>query len=528
MKFLPFTLSTLLCLASLQAELPSWDAAAQTVVVYNSEFPDSLALAQEYAKGRGIPEQRLVGLPLPNREIISREEFSKRLVTPLAQLFVNQGWFKTKVSMVKELVSGQQREMLAVQEQSVRVLVLMRGVPLKIQRVGDKPSPSKEDEASVDAELACLGLPVQGLIGGVPNPYYGKKQRFSQYGGPAGMLLVGRLDAPSTETVRRMMADSLAAEKNGLLGRAVIDLALKTGAYEEGENWLRRSAVSFRSHGIPVVVDRKADVLPAHWPLPDTALYFGWYTGDITGALADGRFRFVPGAVACHLHSFSASTLRTGEKHWCGPLLEHGAAATMGNVWEPYLSFTVHFDHFNDLLLEGYTLGEAAWAASPALSWMNVVVGDPLYRPYAVQSMGQERSRDYALYRGLVQRHAQTGNSAALKEDLLKLATTRKNGHLIELLALLADVESKGDEAVSLLEHAGSLYSQPQDQLRSLLYQAELLLREGNPAAQQRALALVDKATTEHQDQNSPDAPAHAEYQLLKGMRPPALLEKKP
>jgi hypothetical protein len=30
----------------------------------------------------------------------------------------------------------------------------------------------------------------------------------------------------------------------------------------------------------------------------------------------------------------------------------------------------------------GYTFGEAAWAAQPVLSWQTTVIGDPLYRPF--------------------------------------------------------------------------------------------------------------------------------------------------
>ncbi len=84
-----------------------------------------------------------------------------------------------------------------------------------------------------------------------------------------------------------------------------------------------------------------------------------------------------------HLHSFSASTLRNVAAGWCGPILEHGAAATVGNVYEPYLTLTSHLDVLTARLLDGYTFAEAAYSSLVALSWMNVSLGDPLYRPYA-------------------------------------------------------------------------------------------------------------------------------------------------
>jgi len=51
---------------------------------------------------------------------------------------------------------------------------------------------------------------------------------------------------------------------------------------------------------------------------------------------------------------------------------------TLGNVYEPYLQMTHHFDIFQTRLLAGHTVVEAAYMALPVLSWQNVVLGDPL------------------------------------------------------------------------------------------------------------------------------------------------------
>src|SRR5207253_3509638 len=93
-------------------------------------------------------------------------------------------------------------------------------------------------------------------------------------------------------------------------------------------------------------------------------------------------FRFVPGAIAVHIHSFSANTLRDPNANWVGPLVSHGAAASVGNVYEPYLQLTAHLNILNDRLLHGFTFAESAYSSIEALSWMSVMVGDPLYRPY--------------------------------------------------------------------------------------------------------------------------------------------------
>ena len=54
----------------------------------------------------------------------------------------------------------------------------------------------------------------------------------------------------------------------------------------------------------------------------------------------------------------------------------------MGCVYEPYLAATPNIAFFLQAFGNGYTFGEAAWAAQPALSWQTTVIGDPLYCPF--------------------------------------------------------------------------------------------------------------------------------------------------
>ena len=113
------------------------------------------------------------------------------------------------------------------------------------------------------------------------------------------------------------------------------------------------------------------------------AIYAGWYDGNVSGPFALPKVEFMPGAFAYHLHSFSASTMRCEERNWCGPLLAKGATCTMGCVYEPYLSGTPNIAAFlARWMANGFTFGEAAWAAQPVLSWQTTVIGDPLYRPF--------------------------------------------------------------------------------------------------------------------------------------------------
>ena len=40
------------------------------------------------------------------------------------------------------------------------------------------------------------------------------------------------------------------------------------------------------------------------------AYYLGWYSGSVEGPISRADFQFLPGAVAVHIHSFSAGSLR--------------------------------------------------------------------------------------------------------------------------------------------------------------------------------------------------------------------------
>ena len=44
--------------------------------------------------------------------------------------------------------------------------------------------------------------------------------------------------------------------------------------------------------------------------MTDCALYYGWYAEKIAGPFVQSDFKFARGALAVHIHSFSASTLR--------------------------------------------------------------------------------------------------------------------------------------------------------------------------------------------------------------------------
>ena len=490
------SLALLLC-GRTELRAADWNPSRETLVIFNSSSASSTSLAKVYAGLREIPEDRLIGLPLSLGETITREEFDSSLREPLRRLFEERKWWEIEMRDVFDPKGQRYAQTPQVVKQSIRVFVLMRGVPLRVKRsVPENSGPENADEASVDSELTALGLSSRKLQGAVENNYYQSERRFPEHEKALGQIIVGRLDAADDATVRRMMLDTIKAEQEGLWGRAVIDFGLMDAGYEEGEQWLGRSVAAFREAGIPVFTDRYKEVLGDAWPLPDTILYYGWYTDTCKGALASPEFRFRPGAIACHLHSLSAATLRDPRARWCAPLLDHGAAATFGNVWEPYLTLTVHFDLLNARLLDGFTLGEAAWAATPGLSWMNVVIGDPLYRPFAkprVMMSAESADLDYALYHDIALRFL-PDDGKKFRQELLRIAEDKESPRLLELASLISAMDGNYGQASDFLQHAAALYLDPEDKLRCGLYDAELARRSGDA---KESLNLVKRIVEE-------------------------------
>ncbi len=63
-------------------------------------------------------------------------------------------------------------------------------------------------------------------------------------------------------------------------------------------------------------------------------------------------------------------------KLWCKNLLEHGAAATLGPVAEPYtIGFPKPAEFFGTLVTGEYTLVECYWRTERFASWMTVLSG---------------------------------------------------------------------------------------------------------------------------------------------------------
>lgn len=375
----------------------------RVVVVANADDPESLDVAAHYMRARGVPAENLVALPMPRAETVSWAEFSEKIFSPLRRELTRRGLID---GFVPEGVPADAfgRAPLAFPQdfdpenarnaEKISYVVLCRGVPLRIANDASKlpPLPPKTSPdaparkrgplevncASVDSEIALVGVPDTEANGVVVNPHY-KGNLEKPAAGRKLFLRVARLDGVTAADARALVDNAIAAEKSGLLGRAYVDIG---GPHKQGDRWLEECAEKTRALGFDTSVERSRALMGAAARYDAPALYFGWYSGNVGGFFLDPNFRFPPGAAAIHIHSFSATSMRS-KTAWTPALVARGVTATVGNVYEPYLGMT-HLPHyFLEALAAGETAGAAAAYAIPVLSWQGVFVGDPLYRPFA-------------------------------------------------------------------------------------------------------------------------------------------------
>jgi uncharacterized protein (TIGR03790 family) len=383
---------------------------AEVLVVANTNVPAGVELAASYMKQRGIPGANLVKVSVAGDETIGRRQYDAQLAAPV------------------------RRSLQALPPRSVRCLVLMYGLPIRVAAPEPGPEdrrriaaleqrreetllritalmqgPSEEKErlsgvlakidadiaaarqadqsAAVDSEIALVAAGDYPLAGWVPNPFFVGNRSKEPAIDRSQVLMVSRLDGPSEMIVRRLIDDALAAEVHGLTGTACFDarwpepVGEPQGGYAYYDASIHRAARRVAESGRAAVKLDTAERLFQPGDCPDAALYCGWYSlGEYVNA-----FTWKPGAVAYHIASSECVTLKQkGSRMWCKRMLEEGAAAVVGPVEEPYIQAFPVPEVFFSLLVDGYlTLAECYAASTPWLSWRMILIGDPLYRPFA-------------------------------------------------------------------------------------------------------------------------------------------------
>lgn len=337
------------------------------LIVANTRSPVSRSIAEYYARQRQIPSRNVCYVDTVAEESVSREVYDRQIATPVAQCLRSRGL-----------------------TESVLYVVTTLGVPLRILATDKAPATA----AAVDSELTLLYSDLKRLPhpldGPYVNPFYRERQAaFSHPKFP--IYLVTRLAAYDFSQVRRMIDQSLKAVNRG---KVVLDM--RSGWEQSGDEWLKTAAL--RLPADRVVLDESSTVLTAQ---RDVIGYGSWGSNDKNRKQRFLGFQWLPGAIVTDYvsgngrsfesppESWTISTWTDADrpKWWKGSpqslsadYLREGATGASGHVDEPKLGFTPRPEFLFPAYLSGRNLAESYYMSIPALSWMNIVLGDPLCR----------------------------------------------------------------------------------------------------------------------------------------------------
>ena len=242
----------------------------------------------------------------------------------------------------------------------------------------------KETGAALDSELTMVNYDNYSLYKWQPNDLKG-----DVFNTASKTMLVSRLDGPTVDITCSLVDGAMIAEQIGLKGLACFDSRGYAAGTKPGFDTYDLDIVKtyryFENAGWKCLLDRTEALFPMG-KCPNTAIYCGWYS------LKNYKpaFTFVPGAVGYHIASWEAVDMRNVlSKQWVPCLLNDGITATIGAVAEPYLQSFPLPSEFFPAFVEGYSLAEAYYNSLPYNSWYQMLIGDPLYRPFPDMDSGK-------------------------------------------------------------------------------------------------------------------------------------------
>ncbi len=335
------------------------------LLIVNEASPASTEIGAYYATKRALPPDNVCRLSTAVDEEIDRDVYDREIEAPVAECLRSKGLIN-----------------------QVLYLTTTLGVPLKIRGTSGQAATG----AAVDSELTLLYAKLQGTrfdtAGPQPNPLFGR--RSETFGHPRFPLyLVTRLAAYDVAGVKAMIDRALEARNRG-----VVVLDLKSTADTPGDNWLRTAALLLPEERLDY--DESSKVIRG---AKDVIGYGAWGSNDEHRKDRWLEFEWLPGAIATEYVSTDGRTFERPPAGWSfgkwddrstyfggspqgltADLIEEGATGAAGHVYEPFLTGTPRPDYLFPAYLSGRTLAESYYLAIPSLSWMNIVVGDPLCR----------------------------------------------------------------------------------------------------------------------------------------------------
>jgi len=431
----------------------------QVYVLVNSLSKESKEIADFYTTQRGIPKSNILALEMSLKEEISIEDYVRTIHNPLLKMLLER---KLVQGVVDSRVDQWGRKKMSVASHDIAFLVTTHGVPLKFTDFSDEKTIEERRtdaqsmeklQASVDSELSSILLNYYSSFSGpIDNKLSGNKDEAAWK--QSRIIRTSRLDGPSVKTIKKRIEDAIYAEAYGLHGRAYFDLG---GPYKLGDEWISKASELVKDAYYEIDLENTKKLMGFANRLDAPAIYMGWYRQTAYGQWRDFSIKVPRGAIAYHLHSYSATTIRTQKKAWVGPLLEKGYATTFGYVYEPFLGLTVRPDLFIESLLAGNSLGEAYFLANPAISWQSILIGDPLYRPFLKSLSDQLETTQGGIFKNYIYLNEYYKNKELLGEhEAVTIAKRRlfENPNLALMFTVGRDMIEKEafDSAIHIMK----------------------------------------------------------------------------
>ncbi|MEP6763359.1 MAG: TIGR03790 family protein [Gemmatimonadaceae bacterium] len=325
---------------------------SRVLVVMNSDNVESVKIGKYYQLARTIPESNVVFVHTSSDDDIGDADFQSQILNP--------------VSAKLKTLTG------------VDFIVMTHGIPL---RVGVLRYSADALLAGMDLAIAPIQAFTMAEFTRATSPYFRKDEPFSH--AKFGLYLTTRLDGYLLSDMKALVDRSVTANaETGLFffDQQVFD---RVKINDELETAMENEARSLNSRGFQSISEGTTAFVA-----PSATLMGYWSSGSNDPNYSEKTYhalRFKAGSLAETNVSTSARTFNhVGDgQSMIADLIAQGVTGVKGYVDEPYTVAVAKPDIMFDRYTRGYNLAESFYMASQLVKWKDVVIGDPLCRPYS-------------------------------------------------------------------------------------------------------------------------------------------------
>ena len=392
----------------LEAQATTPDDPGRVLVVYDLNQPDtngnnigdSEEIARLYAAARKVPAANLLGLPIST-----------------AQWYYSGSAAWTQ--LWDDIIQPLQNALNARGVNNIDTILLCHGLPYRFVI----PNTTSYSTRAIDNLVAApfsLGTRSQHTLPTFKwaNPYFESSPtrtpdigrfnhlQFTFLGQP--LYLVSRLDGPTVHAARELIEGARYGERYlstlpgyyngfgyvdtryGQYSSTLLDgYPFEYGSYQNadkciayGTRMVEGASLILKWEPTGKEIGEAGAVFHDSTPAltaPQALFYAGWYNYRAYHDV----WEWIPGSVACDLNSNSIQNFHTTyDLAFLTMAFQRGLTAGAGVIAEPYLSGHHRPEVMLHYMLQGFTWAEAATLANPALGWVCVQMGDPLYAPF--------------------------------------------------------------------------------------------------------------------------------------------------